>query len=78
MKLPFKKTSSNVHTHMHTHTPTYITKNCRIKIYYIYYKLKVINLNLFSIKSDKFVEINNKEIIDQTKIIINKKSSKHV
>ncbi len=59
---------------MHTHPPTYITKNCRIKFYCIYYKLKDINLNLSSIKSDKFVEINKEGIIDQTKIIINKKA----
>jgi hypothetical protein len=70
MKLPFKKTSSNVHTcnaSIHTHL---YNKNWRIQLYYIYYKLKFINLNLFSIKSDNFVEINNKGIIDQTKIII--------
>ncbi len=72
MKLPFKKTSSNVHT-CNARTHAYITKKCRIQIYCIYYKLKVINLHLSSIKNDKFVEINNKGIIDQTKIIINKK-----
>lgn len=61
-----------MYTHsMHTYTHTYITKNWRIQFSYIYYKLKVININLFSIKSDKFVEINDKGIIDQTKIIIN-------